>query len=397
MRATKANPVIAALGRLLRLGVVGGGPGSFIGEIHRSAARLDDRYEIVASVLSSDPQRSRAAGQAIGMADDRAYGSLKEMLERESGRRDGIEVLAVMTPNGAHYGDCREALSAGLDVICDKPLTTQLEDAVDLVQRVRASERLFCTTFNYSGYPMVRQARAMVRSGELGEVRQVQVEYVQGHLAEFIEGQDKGNEPWRFDPIQTGASLVLGDIGSHAFHLGAFVTGLELTRLCADVGAVVPGRVVDDYAGILLRYENGARGVMWTTQAAAGAEHGLHIRVHGDKGGLEWRQEHPNHLHFTPLDRPAQVLSRGGPGLHAEADRCIRVSLGHPEGFHEAFANLYSDFAEAIVARKTGAEPEPLAMDFPTVDDGAKGVKFVEAAVESSQRGGGWVDCRLSL
>ena len=397
MGNSSVNPVIAQLGRRLRLGVVGGGPGSFIGEIHRSAARLDDRYEVIASVLSSNPDRSRAAGRAIGMAEDRAYGAFEEMIEQECKRDDGIEVLAVMTPNDGHYAACCAALERGMDVICDKPLTTKLEDSLDLVRRVRGSGLVFCTTYNYTGYPMVRQARAMVAAGELGEIRLVHLEYVQSHLATLVEQTAAKKNAWRFDAKKTGGSLVVGDIGVHSHHLAAYVTGLELTSLCADVGAVVPERVADDYAGFLLRYANGARGVMWLTQAAAGAEHGLHIRVHGETGGLDWHQEHPNHMRFMPLGRPAQMMSRGGPGLRREANRCIRVSIGHPEGYHEGFANLYADAAEAIAARKTGTEPDPLAMDFPTVEDGARGVKFIEAAVESSRASSAWVDCSLDV
>ncbi len=397
MRNLELNPVIAKLGRRLRLGVVGGGPGSFIGEIHRSAARLDDRYEVVASALSSNPERSRSGGRAIGVAEDRAYGTFEEMIERECQRDDSIEVLAVMPPNGEHYAACCAGLERGMDVICDKPLTTKLEDSLDLVRRVRDGGLVFCTTYNYTGYPMVRQARAMVAAGELGEIRLVHLEYVQGHLATNVENTEEKKDAWRFKSEQVGASLVAGDIGVHSHHLGAYVTGLELTSLCADVGAVVPGRVADDYAGFLLRYENGARGVMWLTQAAAGAEHGLHIRVHGEKGGLDWHQEHPNHLRFMPLGRPAQLMSRGGPGLRPEADRCIRVSIGHPEGYHEGFANLYADASEAIAARRTGTKPDPLAMDFPTVEDGARGVKFVDATVESSRKGSTWVDCNLDV
>ena len=397
MKDTEANPVIAKLGRRLRLGVVGGGPGSFIGEIHRSAARLDDRYEVVASVLSSNPERSRAGGRAIGVAEDRAYGAFEEMIEQEGKRDDGIEVLGVMTPNGEHYAACRAALERGMDVICDKPLTTKLEDSLDLVRRVREAGLVFCTTYNYTGYPMVRQARAMVAAGELGEIRLVHLEYVQGHLATLVEQTAAKKKAWRFQAEQVGASLIAGDIGVHSHHLAAYVTGLELTSLCADVGAVVPEREADDYAGFLLRYANGARGVMWLSQAAAGAEHGLHIRVHGEKGGLDWQQEHPNHLRFMPLGRPAQMMSRGGPGLRPEADRCTRVSIGHPEGYHEGFANLYTDVSEAIVARRTGTEPDPLAMDFPTVEDGARGVKFIDATVESSRESSAWVDCSLDV
>ena len=391
------NPTIARLGRRLRLGVVGGGPGSFIGAVHRTAARLDDHYEVVAGVLSRNPERSRAAARAIGIAEERAYADHAELLAKEAERPDGIDVLAIMTPNDAHYPAARDALARGLDVICDKPLTTSLEDALDLVRRVEASGLVFCLTHNYTGYPMVRHARAMVRSGALGVIRQLQVEYIQGHLAAETAADRDPAANWRFAAEQCGPSLVLGDIGTHAHHLACFITGLELAAVAAELGSAVPGRQVHDYAHLLLRFDNGARGSMWVTNSAAGAEHGLRIRVFGDNGGLEWHQEEPNSLLYRPLGGFAQILTRGRPGLSPEAARATRIVLGHPEGFHEAFANLYADAAEAIVARRTRSEPDPLALDFPSVEDGARGVKFVEAAVDSHRNGGRWTDATLAL
>ena len=391
------NPTIARLGRRLRLGVVGGGPGSFIGAVHRTAARLDDHYEVVAGVLSRNPERSRAAARAIGIAEERAYADHAELLAKEAERPDGIDVLAIMTPNDAHYPAARDALARGLDVICDKPLTTSLEGALDLVRRVEASGLVFCLTHNYTGYPMVRHARAMVRSGALGVIRQLQVEYIQGHLAAETAADRDPAANWRFAAEQCGPSLVLGDIGTHAHHLACFITGLELAAVAAELGSAVPGRQVHDYAHLLLRFDNGARGSMWVTNSAAGAEHGLRIRVFGDNGGLEWHQEEPNSLLYRPLGGFAQILTRGRPGLSPEAERATRIVLGHPEGFHEAFANLYADAAEAIVARRTRSEPDPLALDFPSVEDGARGVKFVEAAVDSHRNGGRWTDATLAL
>jgi predicted dehydrogenase len=391
------DTTIARLGRRLRLGVVGGGPGSFIGTVHRTAARLDDHYEVVAGVLGRNPERSRAAARALGLAEERAYADHGELLAKEAARPDGIDVLAIMTPNDAHYPAARDALALGLDVICDKPLTTRLEDALDLVRRVRASGVVFCLTHNYTGYPMVRHARAMVQSGALGTIRQLHVEYIQGHLAAPTEADRDPAANWRFVSEQCGPSLVLGDIGTHAHHLACFVAGLELTDVAAELGSAVPGRLVHDYAHVLLRFAGGARGSMWVTNSAAGAEHGLHIRVFGDKGGLEWHQEEPNRLLYRPLGGFAQVLTRGRPGLSPQAARATRIVLGHPEGFHEAFANLYTDAAEAIVARRTGGKPDPLALDFPTVEDGARGVKFVEAAVASHRNGGSWTDATLAL
>jgi predicted dehydrogenase len=391
------NRTIKHLGRRLRLGVVGGGPGSFIGPVHRAAARLDDHYEVVAAVLSRNRERSRAAALDLGIAPDRAYGDHAELIAGERARGDGIDALAIMTPNAQHYAAARDALEAGLDVICDKPLTTALADAQDLVSRVQTSGRVFCVTFNYTGYPLVRHARAMVRDGALGAIRQVHVEYIQSHLAARTEADRDPSANWRFKPEQGSASLVLGDIGSHAHHLAAFVTGLELTEVAAEVGSAIPGRRVADFAHLLLRFEGGARGSMWVTNSAAGAEHGLHIRAFGEQGGLEWHQEEPNQLLHRRLDGFPELLTRGRPGLSAEARRATRVALGHPEGYFEAFANLYTDAAEAIVARRTGQPADPLALDFPTVVDGARGVAFVEAAAESSAAGGRWTACRLGL
>jgi predicted dehydrogenase len=391
------NTTIARMGRRLRLGVVGGGPGSFIGTVHRAAARLDDHYEIVAAAMGRNPERSRAAARAIGIPEERAYADHGELLAREAERADGIDVLAIMTPNDTHYPIARDALARGLDVICDKPLATNLDDALDLVRRVGESGLVFCLTHNYTGYPMVRHARAMVQGGELGPIRQLHVEYIQGNLAAPTEADRDPSVNWRFSAELCGASLVLGDIGTHAHHLACFITGLELSEVAAELGSVVPGRQVHDYGHLLLRFAGGARGSMWVTNSAAGAEHGLHIRVFGDHGGLEWHQEEPNRLLHRPRDGFARVLARGRPGLSAQAERATRIVLGHPEGFHEAFANLYADAAEAIVARRTGARPDPLALDFPTVADGARGIKFVEAAVASQRNGGCWTDATLAL
>jgi len=388
------NATIRALGRRLRLGVIGGGPGSFIGPVHRASARLDDNYEVVASVLSSNPDRSRSEGVAIGIAPDRAYGTAEEMFSGEGSRSDGIDVVAIMTPNDSHYRLCVGALGAGLDIICDKPLTTGLDDARDLVARVRAAGVVFCQTFNYTGFPMVRQAMAMVRDGDLGPVRMVEVEYVQGHNAALTDKEVGAARDWHFVPEKVGASLILGDIGSHAHHMVRYVTRQNFARLTADITATVPGRNAHDHAGILFRLENGAPGVMWVTQAGAGAVHGLHFRIFCEKGGLEWFEETPNQLFHSRLGAPALTFERGGPGLKPEAAHATRTGIGHPEGYQEAFAVLYADAAEAIVARRSGGKPDRLALDFPTVEDGAQTMAFIAAAVDSS-RTGQWVDCRL--
>jgi predicted dehydrogenase len=382
-------------GRRLRLGVVGGGPGSFIGEIHRAAARLDDRYEVVAGVLSRDPARSRAAAIAIGIAPVRAYGDWREMLDKEGQRSDGIDVLAIMTPNDSHHDIAVGALDRGLDVICDKPLCISVEEARSLVRKVRESGLVFCLTHNYTGYPMVREARHLVESGALGEVRLVKTEYIQGWLAERVEEGPGWADAWRFDKRRAGPSLVLSDIGTHAHHLACYVGGLEAVSISAEVGALVPGRNAHDFAAARLRFDSGARGTMTVTNAAAGAEHGLMIRLIAAKGSLEWHQEQPNHLVYSPLGGHHQVISRGSAGLSPLAERATRVAIGHPEGFHEAFANLYRDAADAIVARRLGRAPDPLALAFPTVLDGARGVRLIHAALESSAAEGRWTDCRF--
>jgi predicted dehydrogenase len=371
---------IETIGRRLRLAVIGGGPGSEIGEVHRIAARLDGFYEIVASALSSDPERSRRSGRAMGVSEDRAYPSWRALIESEAGRADHPDILAVMTPNDSHYEICTAGLDAGFHIICDKPLTTDLATAVALARKVRDTGTEFCVTYCYAGYPMVRQARAMVRSGAIGAVRQVHLQIVQGYLA-----LDEVPPGWRLDPARVGASLVLIDIGTHAHHLGAYATGFDLVSVCADLGHVVPGREVDDYAALLLRYSNGARGSMWVTNAAAGAEHGLSFRIFGETGGLEWNQEEPNRLVHSRRDGYEEIVTRRKDHLVSEsARRVTRVEIGHPEGFLEAFANLYSDFAKAVVARLCHKSPDHIERPFPSVKDGVKGLAFVEAAVRSS-------------
>jgi predicted dehydrogenase len=372
--------VIETIGRRLRLAVIGGGPGSEIGEVHRIAARLDGYYDIVASALSSDPERSRRSGRAIGVSEDRAYPSWRALIESESGRIDRPDIVAVMTPNDSHYEICTGALEAGFHIICDKPLTTNLATAIDLARKVRATRAEFCVTYCYTGYPMVRQARAMVRSGAIGAIRQVHLQFVQGYLA-----FDEVSPGWRLDPARVGASLILIDIGTHAHHLGAYVTGLDLTGVCADIGSVVPGRKVDDYASLLLRYSNGARGSMWVTNAAAGAEHGLSFRIFGETGGLEWSQEEPNRLTHRRRDGFEEIVTRRKDRLVSDsARRVTRVEIGHPEGFLESFANLYSDFAKAVVSRLCGEPADDVERPFPSAEEGAKGLAFVEAAVRSS-------------
>jgi predicted dehydrogenase len=377
--------------------MVGGGQGAFIGAVHRLSARMDDRYELVAGALSADTERAHASAAEIGIATDRSYASYAEMAKAESGRDDGIDAVAIVTPNHVHHPAASAFLEAGIHVICDKPMTTTLDDALDLVATVRRTGLIFGLTHNYTGYPMVRQARAMVAGGELGELRIVQVEYPQDWLTTKLEDTGQKQAEWRTDPARSGAGGSIGDIGTHAHNLAAFITGLELDSLSAELTTFVPGRQLDDHVQTMLRYTNGARGMLWASQVAPGNENALRIRVYGEKAGLAWSQENPNYLHFSPLGETPRLITRGSGAAGDAAAQATRVPPGHPEGYLEGFANLYSDIAEVITARLEDRAPDPLACDFPTVEDGALGMKFITAAVESSSRDGAWVDAKLAL
>lgn len=382
------NPVVSLLGRRLRLAVIGGGPGSFIGAMHRQAARLDDRYELVAACLSSNAERSVQAGRELGLPTERCYGDGEALIAAEAARADGADVVAIMTPNDSHFYLAMAALNAGLDVICDKPMTNTLDEAQALLQRVQDSGLVYCLTHNYTGYPMVRQARAMVAAGDLGDIRLVQVEYVQGGRSQ----PGVSRSPWKDDAARGGPSLVMGDIGTHAHNLLRFITGLEVAQVAAEVGTVVPTRLTHDYAGAMLRMANGARGSFWVTQAAAGVENALRIRVSGALGTLEWQQEIPQLLSFKPHGAPAQLRTPNGPGTQPLSAHSSRIVAGHPEGFHEGFANIYSDAAQAIAARRAGVAAEPLALHFPNATDGLLGLQFVDAVIRSNARDGAWTD-----
>jgi predicted dehydrogenase len=364
-----------------------------------SAAVLDRCFVITAGVLSSDAERAQAHGMALGLPASRAYASVDQMLAGEAARSEDerIEAVAVMTPNDRHYFDCMSALESGLHVICDKPMVNTISQARHLVEMVERTQRVFCLTHNYSGYPMVRQARAMVESGLLGDVRIVQAEYFQGGMALPVEaGELSAKLRWKLDPERSGASLVMGDIGTHAHHLASYVTGSRVARVSADVGAVMPGRIFDDYAAILWRFENGARGSCMVSQAAAGAENNIRVRIHGAKGMLEWQHNNPNYLVYAPLGESVQMLGRGDARLHPAAQRATRIARGHPEGFRESFANLYADFAEAIAARITGIPADPLCSWSPNVHDGLLGLEFVEATIASSRQSGAWITCHAA-
>jgi predicted dehydrogenase len=383
--------------RRIRLGMVGGGQGAFIGAVHRIAARLDDCYELVAGALSSQPQRTAASAIEMHIAPERSYADFRAMAQAEAARPDGIDVVSIVTPNHLHAPIANAFLDAGIDVICEKPLCTGLSEALALVEKVRSSGRLFALTHNYSGYPMVRQAREMVAAGELGEIRLVHAEYVQDWLTTDLAATGQKQALWRGDPAQSGAGGALGDIGTHAEHLGRFISGLQLSAVSADIQTFVAGRRLDDNAHVMLRYTNGARGLLWASQVAPGNENALRVRIYGTKAGLDFRQEHPNQLWLTPLGQAPRLITRGGSGAggSAAAGHATRIPAGHPEGYLEGFAQLYRDVAEQIHARWQRRAPNPLACGVPTVEDGALGMKFIEAVIESSRADGRWVDARL--
>ncbi len=375
--------------RRLRLGMVGGGPGAFIGAVHRMAARLDDRYELVAAALSSNAERSLAAAAELHIP--RAYRSFEEMASAESKRPDGIEVVSIVTPNHVHHAPAKAFLEAGMHVICDKPLTTTLEDALDLAETVKRTGLVFGLTHNYTGHPMVRQAREMVATGDLGTIRVVQVEYAQDWLSTPLEKTGQKQAEWRSDPARSGLGGSLGDIGTHAFNLAGFVTGLVCEQVAADVTTFVPGRRLDDNVQVMLRFSKGAKGGLWASQVAPGNENNLRLRVYGERAGLEWRQEDPNELSFTPLGEPRRTIRRGSAGTGRAAAHATRIPSGHPEGYLEAFAQLYSDLAEQITARRENRPADPDSLLVPGVSDGVEGVRFINAAIKSSRRGSAWI------
>jgi predicted dehydrogenase len=377
--------------RRLRLGMVGGGPGAFIGAVHRIAARMDDRFELVAGALSSEPAKSKAAALELHIVPDRAYGSYGEMAAAEAKRPDGIDAVSIVTPNHVHFGPAKAFLEAGIHVICDKPLTTTVEDAVALSGIVRKSGLIFGLTHNYTGYPVVRQAREMIAAGDLGRIRVVQVEYAQDWLTTPVEATGNKQAVWRTDPAQSGPAGSLGDIGTHAYNIACFVTGLRCEQVAADVSIFVPGRRLDDNVQVLLRLEGGARGMLWASQVATGNENNLRLRVYGEKAGLEWGQENPNYLRFTPYGKPPVTISRAGAGATEVAKHASRIPSGHPEGYLEAFAQLYADLAEQIAARNEGRKPMASSLLVPGVKEGVEGVQFIAGVLESSKQNSQWV------
>ncbi len=380
----------AVTGRI-RLGMVGGGQGAFIGAVHRLAARMDDHYEFVAGALSADAAKARASGVELGLAADRIYTGFAEMAKAEAKRQNGIEAVSIVTPNHMHYPAAKAFIEAGIHVICDKPLSLNLKEALALEKLLaKRKDVIFALTHNYSGYPMIRQARAMVAAGELGDIRLVQGEYPQDWLTNPIEKDGQKQAAWRTDPKRSGAGGCIGDIGTHTYQLGCFVSGLTASELCADLSSFVKGRVLDDNANVMLRYKNGAKGMIWASQVAPGHENGLKIRVYGTKGGIEWVQADPNYLWYTPYGEPKRLITRGGAGSNAAAGRVTRVPPGHPEGYLEGFANIYTEVARAIKAKRDRKKPDK-DITFPGIADGVAGMAFIEACVKSSAKNARWM------
>lgn len=372
--------------------MIGGGLGAFIGAVHRMAAALDGEIELACGAFSSSPEKSKASGAALYLPPERVYGNFEEMIKAEKQRPEGdrMDFVAIVTPNHMHFPPAKMALQHGFHVVCDKPLSFNLAEAKELAQIVEETGLLFALTHNYTGYPMVKQARAMVQNGELGKIRKVIVAYPQGWLSTALEASSQKQAAWRTDPKKSGAAGAMGDIGTHAENLAEYITGLKITALCADLHTFVPDRQLDDDGSILLRFDNGARGLLYATQIAAGEENALYIRVYGEKGGLEWHQMEPNSLITRWLDRPTEILRTGVGELYPAAQAAARIPAGHPEGYLEAFANIYKNFAHCLRARLAGEEPEAVYQDFPTVQDGVRGMQFIERVVQSSSSNEKW-------
>ncbi len=368
--------------RSLRLGMIGGGEGAYIGEIHRISSRMDGSFQLVAGAFDVDPLRGRTFAARQGISSDRAYGSYQELIAGETEREDRVELVAICTPNFTHYPIAKGLLEAGFDVICEKPLTTTIEDALDLEKLTASTGRFLGVTYTYCGYPMIHEAREMIARGDLGTLRTVQVEYPLEWMAEAIEAEGNAQAAWRTDPKKNGRGGAIGDIGTHAYHLAGFVTGLKLDCLISDLATFVHGRQLDDNAHVMLRYEGGARGLLWASQVALGCSNGLRLRVFGEKGGLFWQQEAPNELLFAPLNQQSRTIKRGADYLSPATVARMRTPPGHPEGYLEAFSNLYAGFAEAVRSRAEDRSPEPIGQNLPTLHDGVKGVAFVDAVVD---------------
>ena len=376
--------------RKIRIGMVGGGKDAFIGGVHRIALRLDGYYELIAGSFSSNFDNSRKTGKSLGLAENRIYETYQEMAEKEFARSDGIDVVSIVTPNHLHVPIAKIFADKGIHVICDKPLALSSEEAIDLKNIVENKKIIFALTHNYTGYPMVRHARSLIRKGNLGSIRVVQAEYPQDWLTTKAEDSGLKQAEWRTDPKRSGNGGCIGDIGTHAFNLIRFITGLKVEELSADIHTFVKGRLVDDNAQIMLRFEGGAKGAIWSSQVAVGNENNLKIRVFGENGGLEWRQEDPNYLHFTKFGHPTQRFTRGSGSASEEANNITRIPAGHPEGYLEGFANIYSDVSKKLFALINNQKYDPSNDCYPTIYDGVEGMKFIETVLESSNNNCKW-------
>ncbi|MGC8536455.1 Gfo/Idh/MocA family protein [Acidiphilium sp.] len=380
----------------LNWGMIGGGEGSQIGPAHRLAARLDDCFQFVAGALDHDPLAGHDFGKRLGLNPDRSYGNWREMLEAEQKRPDHIDLVTVATPNSTHYEISKAFLEAGFNVLCEKPMTVTEAEAEDLVLTARKADRICAVNFGYTGYALVRHMRAMISRGDLGQIRLVVVEFAHGHHADAAD-LNNPRVRWRYDPLQAGVSAQFADCGIHALHLASFVTKQEVTRLSSDFASCLPGRLLEDDAMVNFRLNGGAVGRLWTSSVAIGRQHGLTIQVFGENGGLRWEQEHPNQLYYMPLGQRLQVIERGETNLSPEADRASRVTIGHAEGMPLAFANIYRDLSESILAKRSGCTANPAMTLFPTPEDGLRSVAAIHAAVASAKADGAWTDARPRL
>ena len=377
--------------RKIRIGMVGGGKNAFIGGVHRIALRLDGYYELVAGSFSSNFDNSKETGKDLGLAEDRIYETYHEMAEKESARSDGIDVVAIVTPNHLHIPIAKIFAEKGIHIICDKPLALSSEEAINLKNIVESKKLIFALTYNYTGYPMVRHARSLIQKGDLGSIRVIQVEYPQDWLTTKAEDSGLKQAEWRTDPKRSGDGGCIGDIGTHAFNLIRFITGLEVDELSADIHTFVKGRLLDDNAQIMLRFKGGAKGAIWSSQVAVGNENNLKIRVFGENGGLEWRQEDPNYLYYTKFGHPTQRVTRGSASASEEANNVTRVPPGHPEGYLEGFANIYSDVCKSLFAQINNQNYDQSNDCYPTIYDGVEGMRFIETVLESSKNNSKWV------
>ncbi len=379
-------------GEKLKYGMIGGGQGAFIGDVHRKSIAMDGKAEITAGCFSRDFDNTKITGKQLGINEDRLYRSYEEMLETESKRQDRIDFLIIVTPNKFHYAIAKAALENGFHVVCDKPVTTRSEDAYELAELSRNNDLLFCVTYTYTGYPIIKHIRDLIAQGVLGDVRFIQGEYPQDWLATELEKTGQKQAAWRTDPSQAGISNCVGDIGSHIENMVSYLTGLKIRSLCARLDSIIPSRPLDDNASILLEYDQGAKGLYWSSQIAVGNDNPFRIRIFGSKAGVEWCQETPNHCRISYIDKPTEIISRGRDQMSLRAQRLSRIPSGHPEGYFEAFANIYSVFIDAIRKKIAGETLTEDDLDFPGIEEGIQGVRFIEKCVGSSNKGATWIN-----